>query len=230
MRKLTLLGIFAAVCGMLSAGVAATASAAELSWSRLGGLVQGTPFDVHLPGSCNQCGHEGCIERVPVKECVKGKKLVYDCKVRYEYVSIPETRYRWVNRHITKEVPCPYCMPTCETSEKPHCYETEKWHSSGEAGCGGCGQVHCKTCQKQVETLECKQCGRKPGETIAKVRVKTCVKEPYIVYRQVRKPVCVKQPRYEHVKVSVTRYVCKHCGHQKPSCCEEECGEGEGCQ
>ena len=59
--------------------------------------------------------------------CVKGKKLVFDAKMRYECVTIPETRYRFVTRRITKEVTCPACVPTCETTDVCRCYESEKW-------------------------------------------------------------------------------------------------------
>lgn len=183
-------------------------SAVELPWSNLAGLMHSTPVDVICPpGSCDTCKKEFCINRVPVTKCETGKKLVYDVEKRYEYVTIPETRYRFVTRHVTKEVKCSYCMPYCEAYEVDHCYKSEQWNSHES----GCGDVHCKSCVTRTEKLTCQHCGRKPGETIVKVRVKECIKEPYVVYRQVRRQVCVKRPRYEHVEVPVTRYVCKDC-------------------
>ncbi len=202
-------------------------SAIELGWVNLAGLVHSTPVDIiRPPHSCDQCKKEFCVERVPVTECKTGKKLVYDTKKRYEYVTIPETRYRYVTRRVTKEVKCSYCMPTCETTDVDHCYEKERWDT--EDSCSG--ELHCKTCETKVEKLPCKHCGRRPGETIVKVRVRECVKEPYIVYRRVQKQVCIKQPRYERVQVSVTRYVCNTCGGNDCQGCCDQGGCEPGCE
>ncbi len=161
---------------------------------------------------CDKCGnaHEPdgpCIERFPVKDCVIGKKKVYDSKICYEYVSIPETRYRWKNKWVTKEIPCPYCKPVCKTEDGEHCFGEEKW----EKQCTVCGKLHCKHIETKIEKLPVKRCAHEPDETTIKARYWSCVKEPYLVYRRVKKPVCIKEPRYERVKVAVTRYVCKHC-------------------
>ena len=179
---------------------------------------KGTPVDLH-PHDCDHCGNAGgemCIERVPVKECVKGKKKVYHTSIRYEYVSVPETRYRWKKKWITKEVPCDYCKPTCKDDKTDHCFGAERWDKHDL----GCGKLHCKSIEPKIEKLPTKQCESKPGKTTVKVHYWSCVKEPYTVYRQVRKPVCVKQPRYIHVKVPITRYECKHCeGAGCDKCC-----------
>ncbi len=214
MRKLSVLGAVVVISAILLLPHQ-DAFAGELPWSRLGGMLKSTPVDVPCPQSCDQCTGEFCIQRVPVTECVVGKKLVYDIKKTYEYVTIPETRYRFVTRHVTKEVECPYCMPTCETTEVDRCYKSEQWTSDDT----GCGKLHCRSCTTKFEKYPCKHCGRKPGQTVVKVRVKECVKEAYTVYRQVKRPVCIKQPRYERTEVSVTRYVCKDCN---------QCG-GQGC-
>ena len=208
MRKLPLSWMVLPILPALLVTSVQPSSASELG-GKLAGLMHGTPVDViHPPGTCNQCKKEFCVQHVPVTECVPGKKLVYDVKKRYEYVTIPETRYRFVTRHVTKEIDCPYCMPYCESEDVAHCYESEKWSSHKH----GCGDLHCKTCVVKTEKLPCQHCGRKPGETIIKARVKECVKEAYTVYRQVKREICVKKPRYEHVNVEVTRNVCNNCG------------------
>ena len=74
---------------------------------------------------CDKCGAahsaaEQCVLVVRVKERVVGKKKVYDCKVRYEWVTIPETRYRIHYRWVTKTVPCAYCQPVCEAKDTSH--------------------------------------------------------------------------------------------------------------
>ncbi len=226
MRRLPLSWVVLPILSVLLVTSARPSAADELAWSRLAGLVGSTPVDlIRPPGSCDTCKKEFCIQRVPVTECVPGKKLVYDVKKRYEYVTIPETRYRYVTRHVTKEVKCSYCVPYCETKEVDHRYESEQWDSQET----GCGELHCKTCVTKTEKLPCKHCSRKPGETIVKARVKECVKEPYIVYRQVKREICVKLPRYENVKVSVTRYVCKDCNVKSCGSCDKGTCD-EGCQ
>ena len=159
MRKLSVLWV-----AMLLAVPSGTLLAAELPFGNLVGLLGGTHVDMHLPQSSNQCSHEGCIERVPITECVTAKKEVFDVKKCYEYVTIPETKYRFVTRCVVKEVKCPYCMPYCEAQDVPRCYESETWESTGGGGCGGCGQVHCKRCQNKIENVVCQQCGRKHGQ------------------------------------------------------------------
>ena len=232
MKKLSVIGVVFGACAMLLPMLSSTAHGGELSLASLGALFgHKTAVDVPCPQSSDQCKHEGCIQRVPVKECVKGKKLVYDVKKCYEYVTVPETRYRFVTRCVVKEIECSYCMPYCEAKDVPHCYESEKWTTSAICGCG---QLHCKTCQRKVEKVPCQHCGRKPGETVVKVHVRECVKEAYTVYRQVARQICVKKPRYEHVEVSVTRYVCKGCGGKGKGCrdCRDQppCREEEGCR
>ena len=206
--------VFAA---MLAASLPLTLSAAEpfnpISWLKetLGGGSKPT---------CDQCGQAHapdvvCIERIPVEQCVMGKKKVFDCTTRYEYVTVPEVRYHWKNKWVTKEIPCPYCKPVCKTDESEHVHYTEKWDKEK----AGCGELHCKTYEPKTEKVECKRCEHEKGETTIKVHYRTCVKEPYTVYRQVKRPVCVKQPRYEKVKVSITKHVCKRCrGHGCDHC------------
>lgn len=185
------------------------------------GWLKGTGVDVH-PHTCDECGgvHDGdgpCIERYPVEICVVGKKEVFDSKIKYEYVSIPETRYHWKKTHITKEIPCPYCKPVCKSEDCQKCVGEEKW----EKECLECGELHCKHIEHKIEKVENKYCDHEPGETTIKVKYRSCVKVPYTVYRQVKKPVCVKQPRYEKVDVPITKHVCKHCSGGGCS----ECGQ-----
>ncbi|MCH9033672.1 MAG: hypothetical protein IID42_04110, partial [Planctomycetes bacterium] len=97
---------------------------------------------------CDECGGapdgcRHCVKRIPVTKCVVGKKKVYDCKVRYEYVAIPETKYRWVKRLVTKEIPCDYSKPVCKTEKFDHNYVVEHWEKE-DLGCRG--ELHCKTC------------------------------------------------------------------------------------
>ena len=180
--------------------------------------------NVH-PHKCNDCGqvHDAgveCIERIPIEECVTGKKRVYECKTAYEYVSIPEVRYRWKTRWVTKEIPAEGCKPVCKTQDGENCYGAERWEKDDL----GCSKLHCKIVDQKLEKQQCKHCESVPGQTTIKVRYKTCVKEPYTVYRQVKRPVCVKIPRYEKVKILITRYKCK--GAQCESC--QHC-QGAGC-
>lgn len=174
---------------------------------------------------CDHCGqiHEAgveCIERIPVSECVKGKKTVYDCKVRYEYVSVPEVRYRWKMKWVTKEIPCEGYKPVCKSEDGQRCYGAERW----DEYCADCGEVHCKSIEHKTENAPCKYCDCEPGQTTIKVRYKTCVKEPYTVYRQIKRPVCVKQPRFEKVEVTITRHKCR--SYECDTC--EDC-DGAGC-
>lgn len=189
---------------------------------------------------CNECGDASdteCVVRRPVVDCVKGKKEVLDCNVRCEYVSIPETRYHWRLRCITKEIPCPYCQPVCTTDECQHCVGQEVWRRYG-AGCGEsgcdeqcarCAELHCRQIEPRLENLPTARCDHEPGETTIRVRYWSCVKEPYTVYRQVARPVCVAQPHYETVKVPVTTYVCERCEGAGCSHCNGRSGSGAPC-
>lgn len=193
------------------------ASAGDLDCLR---FLKGTPLDVHRPEADKQCGREGCVERVPVNDCVTGEKKVYKPSIHCEYVSIPEVRYRLQTKCITKEIPWCYCKPVCKTIDVDHPYEAERW----DKRCLGCAELHCKGCEPKCEKLTCKECGAEPGKTTVKLEYWSCVKVPYTVYRQVAKEVCVKQPRYEKVDVPITRYICKQC---REDC--RFCG-GKGCQ
>ncbi len=164
--------------------------------------------------SCNECGgshpaDEYCITRHEVEECVVGKKKVYATKIKYEWVSVPETRYHWKNKLITEDVDCPYCMPVCKTEECERCVGRETWVKHE----GECGDVHCRHIEPIMEKGETKHCEHEEGETTVRVKYWSCVKVPYTVYRQIKRPVCVKQPRYQKAKVKITRYVCSDCGN-----------------
>jgi len=189
------------------------------SWLHPGGA------DVHQH-RCDKCGgiHDPdgpCIERYPVQDCVVGKKKVYDSKIMCEYVSIPETRYRWKKKLITKEIPCPYCKPVCKSKDCEHCFGEEKWQKEGTS----CDELHCKYIQPKYEKLPTKYCDHDKGETTIKVHYWSCVKEPYTIYRRVKKEVCVKERRYEKVKVPVTRYVCEHCDGGGCDQCDTGCSQ-----
>ncbi len=190
------------------------------------GWLTNSSVDVH-PHVCGECGEADdsgveCIERTPVSECVTGKKTVFGCQVRYEYVSIPETRYRWKKRWVTKKIPADTCVPVCKAQDGQNCYGAERWDKYGE-GC--CSKVHCKSVECKQEKSSCKYCDSKPGKTTIKVCYKTCVKEAYTVYRQVKRPICVKRPCHEKVKVPITRYEC----HRAK--CDNDCDQcdGSGC-
>jgi hypothetical protein len=183
--------------------------AGDWGWLKVTHLWKGTPVDVHRPEAHEQCAHEGCIERTPVEECVVGMKKEFKTVVRYEYVSVPETRYRWQMKHITKEIPCDTIKSVCEFTDVDHPYQVERWEKEPTA----CGELHCKTCDTFLEKLPVVTgCKDEPAKTTIKVKYWSCVKVPYTVYRQVRREVCVKYPRDEKVEVPVTRYVCEHCG------------------
>jgi hypothetical protein len=187
-------------------------------------LLGGTPVDVHCPQACNNCGHEGCIERTPVQDCVVGEKKVAKTTVHKQYVTIPEVRYKFQMVLVEKEIPAEYCKTVCEPKDVDHCYQTEHWQKQ-TLPCGA--ELHCKTCETKVEKLPVEQCKTETGKTTIKVHYWSCVKVPYTVYRQVEKEVCVKQPRSEKVCVPVTRYVCEHCnGLGCPFCLGKLCEHG----
>lgn len=207
----------AASCLFLS-GLAIPSPAAELF--DLVNLLTGNGKDV-ATHDCDKCGYvhgagEKCVGRYAVEDCVVGKKKVYDCKVRYEWVSIPETRYHLKKQLVTKKIPCPYCKPVCKTEAGQHCFGQEKWEKFGTK----CEQLHCKHIEPQLEKESRKHCEHVKGETTITVKYWSCVEVPYTVYRQVKRPVCVKQPHYEKVNVPVTRYVCEHCQGDGCSHCE----------
>jgi hypothetical protein len=209
MKRVSTLWLFVAVAALSIAFQSRVLVAGDWGWLNVTHLWKGTPVDVHKAESCEQCGHEGCIERTPVDDCVVGKKKEFKTTVRYEYVSIPETRYRWQMKCIHKEIPCDTCKTVCEIQDLDHPYEAERWDKQPTE----CGELHCKTCEPKIERLPVVTgCKTEPAKTTIKVHYWSCVKVPYIVYRQVKKEVCVKQPCYEKVDVPVTRYVCDHCG------------------
>jgi hypothetical protein len=190
--------------------------AVDLGWLDFTKLLPGTPVDVHCPEACNNCGHEGCVERAPVQDCVTGEKKVYKTSIHKEYVSVPEVRYKWQMVCVEKEIPAEYCKTVCEPRDVEHCYQTERWQKQ-DLGCGV--ELHCKTCDAKTEKLPVQECKTEKGKTTTKVCYWSFVKVPYTVYRQVEKEVCVKQPCYEKVCVPVTRYVCEHCnGKGCPYC------------
>jgi hypothetical protein len=170
----------------------------------------GTPVDVHSPAACETCGHEVCVDRTKVEECVCGEKKLYKTSVHKEYVAIPETRYRWEVKCVTREVPCDYCKPVCKTEEVDHPYQVEHWEKE-DLPCGG--ERYCKSCETKIEKLPVvNDCHNEPGKTTVKVHYMSCVKVPYTVYRQVEKEVGVKQPYYEKAEVPICRHVCENCG------------------
>jgi hypothetical protein len=229
MKRLNLLTgcVFLAMAALPLALWPRTLLAGELCWQNLANYVRGAQVDVHCPESEHQCGREHCIERCPVEECVKGEKKVWKPSIRHEYVAIPEVRYKWQMKWITKEIPCDGCKPVSKIDEVNHCYESERWDKCSN----GCCELHCKTCEAKNEKLECKHCECEPGKTTVKVHYWSYVKVPYTVYRQVEREVCVKQPRCEKVEVPITRYVPPHCcglgcGHCERRHCEHCNGKG----
>ena len=186
------------------------ASAGCPSWLEALNPFRGTPTDIHPPAACDNCGHELCINRSCEQVCVEGKKKCYKSSIHKEYVSIPETRYKWEMKCIEKEVPCECCMPVCKTEQVDHHYEVEHWEKK-TLPCGT--EQYCKTCEPKTEQLPVvHDCQTVPGKTTIKVHVWTCVQVPYTVYRQVEKEVGVKQPCYEKVDVTVPRAVCECSG------------------
>jgi hypothetical protein len=209
MRKVSLLWIFVAVVALPLSFPSRSLFAGDWAWLNVTHLWKGTPVDVHQPEACEQCGHEGCIERTAVEDCVVGKKKEFKTTIRCEYVSIPEIRYRWQMKCITKEIPCDTCKTVCELEDVDHAYQVEHWEKQQTP----CGDLHCKTCESKIERLPAvKECKTVPGKTTVKVHYWSCVKVPYTVYRQVAREICVKQPYCEKVEVPVTRHVCDHCG------------------
>ncbi|MGA2256688.1 MAG: hypothetical protein ABSG53_18730 [Thermoguttaceae bacterium] len=181
-----------------------------LSLANSSGMLRaGTPVDVHCPQACNNCGHEVCIERAPVQDCVVGEKKVYTTSIHKQYVTIPEVRYKFQMVFVEKEIPAEYCKTVCEPKTVDHQYQAEHWEKQ-TLPCGD--ELHCKTCETKTEKLTQQECKTEKGKTTIKVHYWSCVKVPYTVYRQVEKEVCVKQPRTEKVCVSVTRYECQNCG------------------
>ena len=209
MRKVLKLGVFVAVVALPLAFPSRSILAVDWGWLNVTHLWKGTPVDVHRPEACEQCGHEGCIERIAVEDCAVGKKKEFKTSVRCQCVAIPETRYRWQMKCITKEIPCDTCKTVCEINDVDHAYQVERWEKQP----GECGELHCKTCETKIERLpSVTGCKEEPAKTTIKVHYWSCVKVPYTVYRQVPQEVCVKQPCYEKVEVPVTRHVCSGCG------------------
>lgn len=206
--------------GHLSAG---EPGARKLFPVRLTGWFKKSSIDPHSY-ECDDCGQTGgecpkCIERIPKTKCVTGWKRVWKSSVRYEYVSIPEVRYRWKKKKITKEIPADGCDPVCKSHDCEHCYGQEKWTKEGDC----CSKLHCRSIEPKYEKThpKCLEC--KPGKTTVKVHYWSCVKVPYTVYRRVRRPICLKEPRHEKVKVPITKYKCKRakcesCDEDEPSC------------
>jgi len=190
---------------------------------RLTSWFKKSPIDPHSY-ECDECGGTGqdcpkCLERIPKTKCVTGWKRVWKSSIRYEYVSIPEVRYRWKKTLITKEIPADGCDPVCKSKDGQHCYGTEKWEKQNL----GCSKLHCRSINPTHEKTQCKHIDCQPGETTVKVHYWSCVKVPYTVYRRVRRPICLKEPRHEKVKVSITKYKCKR---DKCESCE---GDEPGC-
>ena len=167
-----------------------------------------TGVDVRSYEVCPDCGQthdpDGeCLQRIPVDDCVVGKKKGYRTLIRYEYVVVAEVRYRWKTKWITKEIPADCEEAMCITDEAVGPNNIQDWQS-----CDSCeGKVYYSTTKPDPDTAEIKRIECKPGQTSIKVKYKSCVKEPYTVYRQVRRPIGVKQPCYEDVEVPIRRYV-----------------------
>lgn len=208
--------------------------------------------DVH-PHECDKCGRvhdpDGpCIERQAVTVCVVGKKEVFKSRIRYEYVSVPETRYYWKKVCLTKEIPCPYCKPVCKTEDCLHCFGREYWEES----CKRCGNSRCNgvdpCCEWPRVALPSLCAGEESGgnscacyvevhcKTIRpcfeKVPSKCCSHEPGETTITVHYRSCVKVPYtvYRQVKVPVCvkqpRYKKVKVPVTKYVCA---CGPGSGC-
>ena len=167
-----------------------------------------TGVDVRSYDVCPECGQAHdldaeCIQRVPVPDCVTGKKRLFVGSVRYEYVVVAEVRYRWKTKCITKEIPADCEDPVCKTEEGECPNNVEDWMSCDNGDC----KVYCQTTKPDPDGVEMKRIECAPGQTTIKVRYKSLVKEPYTVYRQIKRPIGVKQPCYESVDVPITRYV-----------------------
>jgi hypothetical protein len=220
MKKIPLFWVFVA----LSLAFPLKMLAGGPSWLDALNPFRGTPVDVHHPDACENCGHEGSVERAKIEECVVGEKKVYTTSIHKEYVSIPEVRYRYVMKCIVQEVPADYCKTVPKIENVDHQFQAEQW-CKDVAPCGD--ELLTKRCVTQTEKLPVATgCDTKPGKTTVKVHVWTCVKEAYTVYRQVEKEVAVKQPHYEKCEVKITRHECTHCGGlgcefckpQQPAC------------
>ena len=210
MSRISILTAFVALIAFCTVTPGKSVFAGCPAWVEALNPFGGTPVDVHPPAACDNCGHEGCIDRHKVDDCVCGKKKLYKTSVHKEYAAIPEVRFRWKVKCVTKEIPCDYCKPVCKAEEVDHQYQVEHWEKQ-DLPCGG--ERYCKSCETKTEKLPVvKDCNTEPGKTTIKVHYLSCVKEPYTVYRQVVKEVGVKQPCYERVEVPITRHVCDHCG------------------
>lgn len=167
-----------------------------------------TGVDVRSYEVCPQCGQTHdcdaeCIQRIPVRECVPGKKKLFCGSVHYEYVVVAEVRYRWKMKCIEKEVPADFQEPICKTEDGECANNVQDWDSCDECEC----KNYCESTKSDPEGVEIKRVECQPGQTTIKVKYKSLVKEPYTVYRQIRRPIAVKQPYYECVDVPITRYV-----------------------
>jgi len=190
---------------------------------------------------CNDCSNDWakahrCIKRTPHIQCVEGKKRCEECVIKYEYVAIPEVRYRWRKMLIPKAIPVDGYVPVCKSQETTHCYGQKQWKKQDglvppeQAGCQqSCpAEIHCRSVEPKLEKAECKSCDYKPGKTVIKVRFLACVKEPYTVYRQVKRPVCVRHARYVDTKVRVKTYECEKLECSSP-CQSGSCGASSHC-
>jgi hypothetical protein len=185
--------------------------------------------------TCDECGQQHppdmeCTQRVAISDCIVGRKRVYDCEVRCEYVSVPEVRYRLKTIWVTKEIPAPGCYPVCKITDGQNCYGEEHWDDYNK---GTVCETHCRSIEPKVEKVDCKQCQFEKGETTIKVRYKTCVKVPYTVYRRVKRQVCVKIPCDEEVDVQIIRHEChdpdcKGCSSCNGAACSNCRGQGCG--
>lgn len=177
-----------------------------------------------LPGKEPKC-HESTVTRTPVDKCIHGKKEVDNVKIRCEYETVPETRYRYVRRLVCKEIPSSGCKTVCTDKGGTTSITTQQWNDSSKGkadGKKGGATVHCSDCVDQDQSTSCISCDSSKGKTTTKVHYWTCVKEPYTVYHQIKREVAVNQPHYEHVKVPITKYVCDHCNQAG---CDGKCGE-----
>jgi hypothetical protein len=220
MNRQSILTAFVALIAIFAAMHVKTVRADCPAWLEALNPFAGTPVDVHSPTACETCCPGVCIDREKVEDCVCGEKKLYKTSVHKEYVAIPEVRYRWEMKCVTKEIPCDFCKPVCKSEDVDHQYQVEHWEKQ-DLPCGG--EQYCKSCETQTEKLPMVNgCHTEPGKTTVTVHYLSCVKVPYTVYRQVEKEVGVKQPCYELVSVPVTRHVC--CCREGMSC--ESCQQG----
>ena len=100
-----------------------------LPLASLPGARAGTPVDVHCPQACNNCGHEGCIERTPVQDCVVGEKKVY--KTTIHKSTSPSRRsgtdFKWCasRRRFRPSTARPSANPKTSITA----YQAEHWQS-----------------------------------------------------------------------------------------------------